>query len=147
MKKRARLVAQCDAWWQSHCWNWDLGGSHVIDAKKSGVTLSMRVQGIAGRHSFQHFQQVIHLIESAAEGHADIGLVRVGKVPGHPSQAEIFLKQENPLRGDVEFDTSMAPQSVHEPAQFGKTETGAWKMISLRKNRFTIGATQDRQVE
>jgi len=142
MRKRAKLVAQCDAWWLSHCHAWNLHGSHVIDAKLSGVTLQVRVQGLAGRHSFQHFQQAVHLIESAAEGHADIGLVRVAAVKGHPSQVDIFLKQENPLRGDVEYDISLAPQSVHEPAPFGKTETGAWKMISLRKNRFTIGATR-----
>ena len=142
MRKRNKLIAQCDAWWLSHCHAWNLHGSHVIDAKLSGVTLWMRVQGIAGRHSFQHFQQAVHLIESAAEGQSDIGLVRVAAVKGHPSQADIFLKQENPLREPVEYDMALAPQSVHDPAPFGKLESVTWKMVSLRKNRFTNGETR-----
>ena len=142
MKQRNKLIAQCDAWWLSHCHHWNLHGSHVIDAKLSGVTLSMRVQGIAGRHSFQHFEQARHLIESAAEGQSDIGLVRVATVKGHPSQADIFLKKENPLREKVEYDMALAPQSVHDPAPFGKLESATWKMTSLRKNRFTNGETR-----
>ena len=142
MRKRHKLIAQCDAWWLSHCHNWDLGGSYVIDANLSRVTLTVRVQGIAGRHTFQHFQQALPLIESAAEGHADIGLVRVAKVKGHPSQCDVILKQENPLQGVVEYDMALAPQSVHDPAPFGKLESGSWKMTSLRKNRFTNGESR-----
>ena len=142
MKRRNKLIAQCDAWWQSHCHVWNLHGSRVIDAKLSGVTLQIRVQGIAGRHSFQQFEQAKHLIESAAEGQSDIGLVRVAQVKGHPSQADIFLKQENPLREKVEYDMALAPQSVHDLAPFGKLESGTWKMTSLRKNRFTNGETR-----
>ena len=98
-RKRARLIAECDAWWQSHCWAWNLAGSQVTDAHLSGVTLRMRIRDLAGRHSYQYFQQALHLIESAAEGHADVGLVRIAAVKGHPSQVDLFLKQENPLRG------------------------------------------------
>src|SRR5581483_1054450 len=83
-RQRERLIAECNAWWQGHCWNWSLGGSLAADAQLSGVTLRMRIQGVAGRHSWQQFEQVLPLIESAAEGHADIGLVRIGKVKGHP---------------------------------------------------------------
>lgn len=142
MRKRQKLVAQCDVWWQSHCQAWNLDYSHVIDAKLSGVTLSMRIQGLAGRHSFQHFQQAVHLIESAAEGIADVGLVRVAQVKGHPSQADVFLKRENPLRETVEYDMSVAPLSVHSLAPIGRSETGAWKMLPLRVNCFVIGATR-----
>jgi hypothetical protein len=142
MRKRQKLIAQCDAWWLSHCHNWDLHGSCVMDAKLSGVILTMRVQGIAGKHTYQHFVEAVPRIESAAEGHADIGLVRVAKVKGHPSQCDVILKQENPLREDVEYDMSIAPQSVHDAAPFGRTESGSWKMIVLRRNRFTIGATR-----
>ena len=141
-RKRDRLTAQCDAWWQSHCWNWNLHASKVIDAELRGVTLRMRIQGIAGRHTHHHFEQVIPLIESAAEGSADVGLVRVARVKGHPSQVDLFLKRENPLRGVVEYDPAIAPQSVHEPAPFGRMETGGWKMTGLRQNRFTIGMTR-----
>jgi hypothetical protein len=142
MKKRARLIAQCDAWWLSHCHHWNLHGSHVIDAELKGVTLRMRIQGIGGRHSLQQFRQVLHLIESAAEGQADIGRVRLQAVKGHPSQVDLFLKQENPLRDVVEYDMSIAPQSVHDPAPFGKLETSSWQMIDMRKNRFTVGMTR-----
>jgi hypothetical protein len=141
-RKQARLVSQCDAWWQSHCWHWQLGGSVVIDAHLSGVTLRMRVRGLPGRHSLQHFMSALHLIESAAEGHADIGLVRIAKVPGKPSEVDIFFKQENPLREEVEYDLSIAPQSVHSPAAIGRAETGSWKMLPLRANCFIIGMTR-----
>ena len=139
MRKRNKLIAECDAWWQSHCWNWNLAGSQVIDAHLSGVTLRMRIQGLAGRHSHQHFEQSLHLIESAAEGHADVGLVRIAKVKGHPSQVDLFLKRENPLRETVEYDMSVAPQSVHEMMAIGRSETGAWKMLPVRANCFVIG--------
>lgn len=139
MRKRARLVSECDAWWQSHCPAWNLLGSKVIDAALSGVTLRMRIQGLAGRHSYQHFAQAVHLIESAAEGRADVGLVRVAAVKGHPSQVDLFLKQENPLREDVEYDPGIAPKSVHEQMAIGKSETGAWKMLPVRSSAFVIG--------
>jgi len=141
-RKRARLVAECDAWWQSHCWNWNLAGSQVTDAHLSGVTLRMRIKGVAGRHTLDHFRQVIPLIESAAEGRADIGLVRVAAVKGHPSEVDLFLKQENPLREPVEYDASLAPRSVHDMAPVGKTETGGWKMLPQRVNCFVIGMTR-----
>lgn len=142
MKKRQKLTAQCDAWWQSHCWAWNLGGSFANDAQLTGVTLRIRIKGIPGRHTLQHFRQALPLIESAAEGHADIGLVRIEPVRGHPSEVDIFLKQENPLRGIVEYDMSIAPQSVHDSAPIGRTETGAWKMLPLRVNCFVIGMTR-----
>lgn len=141
-RKRDRLVAQCDAWWQSHCWRWNLGGSFVKDAHLSGVTLRVRVKGLPGVHTLNHFRQAISLIESAAEGHADIGLVRIEPVKGYPSEVDIFLKQENPLRDVIDYDMSLAPRSVHESAPIGKTETGSWKMLPLRANCFVIGATR-----
>jgi hypothetical protein len=142
MKKRQKLIAQCDAWWQSHCHNWNLLGSHVIDARLSGVSLTMRVQGQAGLHSIDRFRQVVHLIESAAEGHADVGLVRVDAVKGHPSQADVVLKKENPLQGVVEYDMALAPRSAHDPAPFGRLESGGWWMTRLRRNRFTNGESR-----
>jgi hypothetical protein len=142
IKKQQRLIAQCDAWWQSHCHNWNLHGSRVIDAELHRVTLRIRVRGLAGRHTLHHFRQAIPFIESAAEGQADIGLVRVEPVRGKPSEADIFLKQDNPLRGEVKYDMDLAPGSVHEPAQAGQDETGQDVMHSLRVNRFTIGKTR-----
>ena len=141
-RKRDRLIAQCDTWWQSYCWRWNLGGSFVKDAHLSGVTLRVRVKGLAGVHTLHHFRQSIALIESAAEGHADIGLVRIEPVKGYPSEVDIFLKRENPLRGVIEYDMSLAPRSVHEPAPIGKSETGAWKMLPQRVNCFIIGMTR-----
>ena len=142
MKKRQRLIAQCDAWWLTHCHHWNLHGSHVIDAELSGVTLRIRVKGLAGRHTLQHFRQAIPFIESAAEGQADIGMVRVEPVKSMPSEVDIFLKQDNPLRGKVDYDMDQAPRSVHEPAPFGRLETGNWLMFSLRKNRFVNGESR-----
>ena len=129
MRKRQKLIAQCDAWWQSHCHNWNLHGSHVIDAKLCGVTLRIRVKGMHGRHSIHHFRQAIPLIESAAEGQADIGMVRVEPVKGDPSQVDIFLKQENPLREPVEYDLEHRPAVGARPGavrQGWKPARGRW---------------------
>lgn len=142
MKRAERLRAECDEWWQSHASAWNLRGSRVIEAEMSRVTLRIRVRGLPGRHTFQHFQQVLYLIESAAEGHADIGLVRIGKVPGKPSEVDIFLKKQNPLRETVEYDMGMAPRSVHELASFGVSEAAEQAMRSLRRSRFAIGETR-----
>jgi hypothetical protein len=138
--RRARRVARWDRWWQSHAFNWHLGGSKVIDVWETGVTTKVRVQGLAGRHSIQHVRQVTHLIESGLDGYADIGMVRPEEVKGKPSQFDLFFKRENPLREIVEYDLALAPRSVHEQAPLGFTETGKWKMASLRANGFTIGA-------
>jgi hypothetical protein len=141
-RKRDRLIAQADTWWQSYCWRWNLGGSFVKDAHLSGVTLRVRVKGLPGVHTLHHFRQATALIESAAEGHADIGLVRIEPVKGYPSEVDIFLKRDNPLREIIDYDPSIAPRSVHEPAPIGKSETGAWKMLPQRVNAFVIGATR-----
>jgi hypothetical protein len=142
MKLRQRLTAQCDAWWQSYCFGWNLRGSAVKDAEIKGVTLRIRVRGIPGTHTLNHFRQAIPFIESAAEGQADIGLVRVEPVKGIPCEVDIFLKRDNPLREPVEYDPGIAPRSVHDPAPAGRKETGEWKMTDLRVNRFTIGKTR-----
>jgi len=142
MKKREQLIAWCDAWWQSHAPNWNLRGSRVIDADKSRVTLRIRVRGLAGRHTLLQFRQLIPFIESAAEGWGDIGRVRVEPVKGHPSEFDIYIKQDNPLRGVVEYDPEIAPRSVHDPEALGRTETGEWHMVPQRKNRFVNGATR-----
>jgi hypothetical protein len=141
-KRQERLVAACDAWWVSYCHLWNLHASHVIEADLRGVTLRIRVKGIQGRHTLLHFRQAVPGIESAAEGQADIGMVRVEPVKGKPSQVDIFLKQQNPLREPVEYDMDLAPRSVHDLAPAGRKETGSWKMASLRRNRFTIGETR-----
>lgn len=143
MKRRERLIAQCDAWWQSHCLHWNLAGSRVTDAEESGVTLRVRVRGLPGRHTYNHFKQLIPHIESAAEGQADIGRVRIEPVKGSGGNTvDIFLKKENPLRGIVAYDPEIAPRSVHDPEALGKTETGQWHMVPQRMNRFVIGATR-----
>lgn len=141
-RRRKKLVTRWDGWWQSHCWNWNLGGSKVIGVWPMGVTTKLRVQGIPGRHSIQHVNQVLHLIESGADGHADIGMIRAEAVKGKPSQFDLYLKRENPLRQIVEYDAALAPRSVHDLYPAGLTETGTWKTIALRRNRFTIGETR-----
>jgi hypothetical protein len=141
-RRRQKLISKWDLWWQSNCWHWNLGGSKVIGVWLMGVTTKVRIQGIAGRHSIQHIRQVMHLIESGADGHADIGMVRAEPVKGHPAQFDLFFKKENPLRQIVDLDLSLLPRSVHEPAPAGISETGSWKMLSLRVNCFVIGATR-----
>jgi hypothetical protein len=141
-RRREKKIAKWDAWWQSHCWGWNLGGSRVVDVWEMGVTTKLLIQGLPGKHSIQHVIQVMHLIESGADGHADIGMIRAEAVKGKPSQFFLFLKRENPLRQIVEYDLALAPRSVHDPAPVGLTETGTWKTASLRVNSFVIGATR-----
>ena len=74
---------------------------------------------------------------------ADIGMIRVEAVKGNPSQFDLYLKRENPLRQVVEYDAALAPQSVHDLLAIGLTETGdAGRSSCLRRNRFTIGETR-----
>ena len=141
-RRRQKLITRWDAWWQSHAWHWNLGGSKVIGVWPMGVTTKVRIQGIAGRHSIQHVRQVMHLIESGADGHADIGMVRAEPVAHKPSQFDLFFKRENPLKAIVDFDLALAPKSVHEPLVAGMAESGSWKIIRARRNRFTIGETR-----
>lgn len=147
-RRRQKLVGRWDEWWQSHCWNWSLGGSHVSDVWPMGVTTKVRVKAVPGRHSKQHFDQAMHLIETAGDTHpdrealADIGMIRVETVKGHPSWFDLYFKRRNPLAEVVKFDLALAPKSVHEPLQFGLSETGEWVMKSAKVNRFTNGVTQ-----
>lgn len=141
-RHREKRTARWDAWWQSHCWHWNLGGSRVIDVHEMHVTTKVRVQGVPGKHSIAYVRQVLHLIESGTEGLADAGMIRAEPVKGNPSQFDLFFKRENPLRELVDYDLGMAPQSVHDPMPDGLTETGAWKMTTLRTNSFVIGATR-----
>jgi hypothetical protein len=142
MRRRQKLVVRWDTWWQSHAWHWNLGGSQVIDVTLMGVTTRLRIQGLQGRHSIVHVRAVMHLIETATDGFADIGMVRAEPVKGKPSQFDLFLKKENPLRAVVVFDPALAPKSVHEPLVDGMSESGSWKTISARSNRFILGMTR-----
>ena len=141
-RRRQKRVAKWDAWWQSHCWHWNLGGSKVADVHEMGVTTKVRVHGVAGRQSIQHVNQVMHLIESGLDGYTGVGLVRAEAVKDHPNWFDFYFKKENPLRQPVVYDPALAPRSVHEPYALGKTETGNWKTASLRGNSFVIGATR-----
>lgn len=142
MKRRQKMTSAWDAWWQHHCPAWGLQGSRVIDAAEHGVTIRVRVQLWAGRQSIVQVRQAVHLIESALEGLVDIGMIRVEGVKRNPSQADLFFKQENPLAQVVEWDPALAPRSVHEQAVDGLTETGQWKTVPMRVNKFVIGKTR-----
>jgi hypothetical protein len=141
-RKREALIAKWDGWWQSHAWAWNLGGSAITGVWIMGVTTKVEVAGLAGRHTLAHVNQVIPLIESGLDGHVDVGRVRAETVPKQPSHFYLYFKQENPLAGVVEWDQSIAPASVRDPAPLGLTETGSWKLASLLVNCFVIGTTR-----
>jgi hypothetical protein len=141
-RKRDALIAKWDAWWQSHCWHWNLGGSAIVNVWVMGVTVKAEVAGLAGRHSIHYVNQVLHLIESGLDGMVDVGRVRAETVPKRPNHFYLYFKQANPLAEIVEYDMSIAPRSVHDPAPLGITETGSWRMASLRQNSFVLGATR-----
>lgn len=141
-RRRQKMIARWDAWWQSHCWGWNLRGSGVIDASVHRVTVKIRVQLVAGQQSLQHVKQSVHLIESALQGMADIGMIRVETVKGRPDQVDLFMKRENPLREPVQWEAAVAPRSVHEDWTPGMNEAGAWVHLPQRKSSFVIGATR-----
>jgi hypothetical protein len=141
-RKRDALIAKWDAWWQSHCWHWNLGGSAIVNVWTMGVTVKVEVAGLAGRHSIQYVNQVLHLIESGLDGMVDVGRVRAETVKGRPNHFYLYFKQANPLAAIVEYDMAIAPRSVHDPAPLGQSETGSWKMTALRRNSFIIGTTR-----
>lgn len=147
-RRRQKEICRWDDWWQSHAWAWNLGGSRVVGVWRMGVTTKIRIQGIPGRHSLAGIQQIMHLLETAADTHpdreglADVGMIRAETVQGKPSQFDLYFKRRNPLRDPVKFDLSLAPKSVHEPICFGLSEAGEWVMKSPRRNRFTNGITR-----
>jgi hypothetical protein len=139
-RKRAALISKWDAWWQSHSWHWNLGGSAIVNVWLMGVTVKVEVAGMPGRHSKQHVDQVLHLIESGLDGMVDVGRVRCEWISG--ARFYLYFKQANPLAEVVGWDPSIAPQSVHQPAPLGLSESGSWKMTTLRRNSFIIGTTR-----
>lgn len=141
-RKRDRLLREWQAWWQGHCYAWGLAGSRVIEAEHKRSQVRIRVQLSGGKQSLQHVQGQVHLIESALDGHSDIGLVRVAAVKGHPSQADIFMKRDNPLREVIAWDSSFVPSSVHEDAVLGMSETGELVRAPLRASSFINGMSR-----
>lgn|GEM_PF-1453342 len=141
-KDRERLLAGWQAWWAAHAPAWGVGGSRVIAAEEKPSQVRLRVQLVPGRQSFHSVKDAVHLIESALQGHSDIGMVRVEPVKGNPSQADVFMKRENPLREVIEWDPSLAPRSVHEDAVLGMSETGELVRVPQRTNAFVNGKTR-----
>lgn len=141
-RKRDALVAKWDRWWQSHCWHWNLGGSAVVNVWLMGVTTKLEIAGVAGRHTLAHVNQVIDLIESGLDGHVDAGRVRAEIVKGRPNHFYLYCKQANPLAGIVPYDMGLAPRSVSDPAPLGISESGSWRMVSMRCNSFILGTTR-----
>lgn len=138
-KDRERLLREWQAWWDGHALAWGAGGSHVIEAEEKGSQVRLRVQLIRGRQSLLVLRGALHLIESAAA--VDAGMVRVAPVKGDASQAEVFVKQENPLQDIVEWDPAAAPSSVHDTAFRGLSETGERVTVPQRVSAFVNGRT------
>ena len=138
---RQRKIARWDAWWQSYCWGWQLGGSRVISVWETEITARLHVQGVPGRHSPEYVDRIIALIPSALAGVFPPGSVR--HFPDGKDGSRFFLefRKANPLAEPVEYDLSLAPRSVSDLSAVAKTETGQWKMAAQLRSRFVIGAT------
>lgn len=141
-RRRQKALARWDGWWQHYCASWGLSGSRVVEAAESGVTIRLRIQLWAGHQTVDDVKAVLRRVESALDGMVDHGMVRVAKVERKPSQAEIFIKREDPLEREVTWDQALAPRSVHEMALDGLTETGNWKHTSMRVNAWVLGKTR-----
>lgn len=141
-RKRDALIAKWDFWWQRHCWNWNLGGSAIVNVWLMGVTTKLELAGIAGTHTKAHVDQVLPLIESGLDGYVDVGRVRSEVVPGRPNHFYLYLKQANPLAEVVTYDMGLAPRSVRDLAPLGVSETGSWRMVPMLCNSFILGTTR-----
>lgn len=139
-RRRQRMLARWDGWWQMHAAAWALSGSRVIEAAEAGVTIRLRVQLLAGRQSPEHVRSALKLIESGLDGMVKAGMVRVEVIK--PSVVDLHIKLEDPLAREVAWDQSLAPRSVHEMAIDGLTETGRWKHTLMRVNVLVIGRTR-----
>ena len=80
----------------------------------------VRVKGIAGRHSLQHFEQAMHLIETRPPRGWPTSAWSASRRSraSRPSSTCTSSRRTRCARGR-EYDLALAPQSVHEPAPFG----------------------------
>ena len=140
-RRRQKLIAKWDAWWQSYSWHWQLGGSRVTGVWETEITARLHIQGVPGRHSAEYVDRIIALIPSALAGMFPPGSVR--HFPDEKDGSRFFLefRKANPLAEPVAYDLALAPRSVSDLAVTGKTETGQWKMAAQLRSRFVIGAT------
>ncbi len=138
---RQRRTARWDAWWQSYCWDWQLGGSRVIAVWETEITARLHVQGVPGRHSPGYVDRIISLIPSALAGMFPPGSVR--HFPDEKDGSRFFLefRKASPLAEPVAYDLALAPRSVSDLAVLGKTETGQWRTGTLLKSAFVGGQT------
>jgi hypothetical protein len=139
-KDREKLLAGCRAFWDGHAHAWGVGGSRVIDAEEKPAQTRLLIQLIGGRQSMLTLKGSVHLIESAAR--VGRGMVRIAEVEGDASQAEVFIKRANPLKGVVAWDPSLAPASVHDDAFRGVSETGERVMVPQRASSFINGRSR-----
>jgi hypothetical protein len=138
---RQRKIARWDAWWQSYCWGWQLGGSRVIAVWETEITARLHIQGVPGRHSPGYVDRITGLIPSALAGIFPPGSVRHFEDSKDGSRFFLEFRRANPLAEPVGYDLALAPRSVSDLAVAGKTETGQWKMAAQLRSRFVIGAT------
>jgi hypothetical protein len=140
-RRREKMITRWDAWWQGHAPKWSLAGSRVIDAHEAKVTVRIRVQLMPGTQSVNTVKQAVDRIETALEGLVETGHIRI-QACKNPSQVDLFFKWDNPLREPVAWEPAMAPRSVHETYGFGVLETGTWRSLPLRRNRFVNGESR-----
>jgi DNA-binding transcriptional ArsR family regulator len=140
-RQRQRDLGQWQGLWNHFAPAWGLGGSHVVEAEDNGVTLRWRVQLWAGHQTLADVKAAVPRMESGLQGLADAGMIRVRKVTGNPSLADVIITRANPLQDDVEWDESLAPGSVLDPWYPGKTESGRWRPVRQLDGMFALGET------
>ena len=140
-KKRHRDLAQWQGFWDHYAAHWNLGGAHVTEIDDNGTVLRWRVRLWAGHQTLADLKAAVPKIESALQGMADAGMVSVRGVKGNPSLGDVIIRRANPLREAVEWDESIAPQSVLDPWYPGRTESGRWRPVRQLGGMFTLGET------
>ena len=140
-KQAATIVAEWARWWQHYAPIWGVAGCHIFDVTSQGVIDTLHIQLWAGHQHGKHIEDILPLIESALQGHVQVGMTRAETVKGDPSKVLVHLKRKNPHAVEYSWDPALAPDTVNGKMPIGKDERGAWDMVRcMALNWFIIGA-------
>ncbi|MDQ2876448.1 MAG: hypothetical protein M3Y33_17280 [Actinomycetota bacterium] len=148
-RQHAREVAGWNRWWQMHAPAWGVAGSAVVDVeeRESGgavVMDALLIQLWGGRQTHASIRSLLPMIESSLAGHVPHGMTRTEVNKANPSQAWLYLKREDPLREEIEWDDVFAELSgdIRDPAPIAVREGGGLLEVSMRRSSFVNGRSR-----
>jgi hypothetical protein len=143
-RQHAREVAGWNRWWQMHAPAWGVAGSAVIDVEERGSMDALLIQLRGGRQTHADIRGLLPRIESALGGHVPHGMTRTEVCKANPSQAWLYLKRDDPLREEIEWDDVFSGLSddIRDLAPVAVREGGELHEVTMRASSFVLGATR-----